>query len=162
MPPRNPLREEGGQPREQVDGKDFINLKTSKKITIHGADGNTQEHKVSENKSAPDKNGTFSDDETIHLIPDAAGRLMPEDPRDIIAISDSGLFITDPDQLATCTSWLHSGNRSRTILLGQDGRATPRGAICSHCDSILTTLFLAIGILGLGVILGIWKGSGLF
>ncbi len=61
-----------------------------------------------------------------------------------------------------CTSRLHPANRSRTIKLGYDGRRTAEGAICSVCDGRLGTIYTVIFIFGIAVILGIWRGVGLF
>ena len=75
--------------------------------------------------------------EEINVATDHAGNPLPDDPRSVI-LSHSGLFITSQEQFATCTSWLH-GNRSRNILLGQDGRALGEGrAICNQCEIVLS------------------------
>ena len=112
-------------------------------------------------ETRPDGNGNFVTSEFINVVTDHAGNPLPENPRSVF-VSHSGLFITSQDQLATCTSWLHPANRSRNILLGQDGRETQTGAICSNCDSWHTTISIAFGILGLGVLIGLCKAAGLF
>ena len=101
------------------------------------------------------------DSELINVVTDDAGNPLPEDPRSMI-FSHSGLYITSPEQLATCTSWFH-GNLSRNILIGQDGRMISEGrAICNRCDFWQGTTYIALAILALGLIAGICKGAGLF
>ena len=76
--------------------------------------------------------------------------------------SCTGAYIASQEQLAICSSWLHPSNRSRNILLGHDGRETQTGAICSNCDSWHTTICIAFGIIGLGVLAGLCKAAGMF
>ena len=160
MPPRNPLNEEA-HPRESVKDEDVINVRTQRVVRLMGPDGGVREVVTDARDSRPDQNGGYVDAELINVVTDHAGNPLPEDPRSVI-ISHSGLYITSPDQFATCTSWLH-GNRSRNILLGQDGREVGRDrAICSQCDFWLGTIYIVLGILCLGLIVGIWKGTGLF
>jgi hypothetical protein len=161
MPPRNPLRE-NDHPREQTKGKDILNTRSQRVARIVGQDGNVQEYIMDVHHSWLDGNGGHIDDELINVITDQAGNPLPEDPRSVIR-SHSDLFITSPEQFATCTSWLHGNRHSRNILVGQDGRPLPGGgAICSRCDTWVKTIYLALGILGVGLILGIWRGAGLF
>jgi len=117
---------------------------------------------VSESSSCPDENGVYVDTETYDLVTDASGTVMPSDPAKVTAFSHSGLVIMTPGEAAVCTSGLHPANRSRTIKLGYDGRRTAEGAICSACDTRLGSIYTVIFIFCLAVILGIWKGVGLF
>ena len=161
MPPRNPLREEG-QPREQKEGSDIINTTTQRTVRLVRPDGTVQEIIMDAHDSRPDDNGGYRDTELINVVTDNAGNPLPEDPRSM-RISHSGLYINSPEQLAHCTSWLHGNNRSRTISLGQDGRMVGENrAICNRCDFRMGTIYLVLGILFLGIVCGIWKGSGLF
>jgi hypothetical protein len=64
--------------------------------------------------------------------------------------------------LGHCTSFLHPGGLSRNFLVGQDGRLTLRGAICSHCDFLLGTIYIALVILGIGVVCGLYKAVSFF
>ena len=160
MPPRNPLREEG-QPREQKEGADIINTITQRTVRLVRPDGTVQEIIMDAHGSRPDDNGGYRDTELINVVTDYAGNPLPENPRSMI-ISHSGLYITSPEQLAHCTSWLH-GNRSRNILLGQDGRMIAENrAICSRCDSWMGTIYFVLCILAIGIVLGIWNGAGVF
>jgi hypothetical protein len=159
--PRNPLRGEG-QPREQTSADQFINQTVTRNVQVHRPDGTIEERPVSESSSCPDENGNYADKQTSHIVTDASGTVMPSDPARITAFSHSGLVITTPAEAAVCTSRLHPANRPRTIKLGYDGRRTATGAICSVCDGRLGTIYAAIFIFGIAVIVGIWKGAGLF
>ena len=158
--PRNPF-EEDNQPHEAIKGEDIINTRTERVIRIRAQDGTVQDIVLSVHESRPDENGNFIDTELINVVTDHAGNPLPEDPRSVF-VSHSDLFIRSQEQLARCNSWLHPPNRSRNILLGQDGRTVQGGAICSNCDSWHTTIFIAFGILGLGVLTGLCKAAGLF
>ena len=158
--PRNTLGN-GNQPFEAVKGEKIINIRKQKVVRIPTQDGNFQEIVMNEITSEPDGTGSFLDRELINQITDHGGNPLPEDPRSAI-ISHSGLYITSRDQLSHCTSILHPHNRSRNILIGQDGRLTPGGAICSRCDYWLTTIYITLGIVGVGFIWGLYKAVGSF
>ena len=158
--PRNTLRD-GNQPLEAVKGEKIINIRNQKILRAPTQDGNFQEIVMNESTSEPDGTGSYIDKQFINQITDHAGNPLPEDPRSSI-ISHSGLYITPTDQRSHCTSILHPQNRSRNILLGQDGREVPGGAICSNCDYWWRTIYIALGILGMGIIYGLYKGAGLF
>ena len=157
---RNTLRGDG-LPREQTEGKAIVSNRTQRNIRLVDPDGNTQEIPMEVRDTRPDENGNYVDTELVNIVTDRAGNPLPEDPRSVLR-SHSGLYITSPDQLAHCTSWLHPHGRNTNILIGQDGRLTPNGAICSHCDSWLGTIYIILTILAIGLILGIWKGAGVF
>jgi hypothetical protein len=148
--PRNTLRD-GNQPLEQINGDSFINTERKDIVTING-----QELIREESVTKPDENGNYVDTQKTHLLWDYAGNPLPEDPQLTIR-SWTGLYIPSEDKRALCTSFFHSNRYSRNIYIGQDGRLTPRGAICSRCDYWLTTIYIAIGIVGIGVILGLFK-----
>jgi hypothetical protein len=159
--PRNPLRGEG-QPREEVTGERFNNLRTRKRVRMPGPNGNIIEATTAENDSRLDEDGNYVDTETINFIPDASGFFLPPDTGTLLARSHSGLYITAPEQMATCTCWLHPARRSPTIKVGFDGRKTATGAVCSACDQRLGYIYIVVFIFCAAAILGIWKGAGLF
>ena len=159
--PRNPLRGQG-QPRDPMSSEQFNDQTVIRRMRVHRPDGTIEEVPVSESSSCPDENGNYADKQTSHIVTDASGTVMPSDPARITAFSHSGLVITTPGEAAVCTSRLHPANRSRTIKLGYDGRRTAEGAICSVCDTRLGSIYIVILIFCLAVILGIWKGVGLF
>ena len=160
--PRNPLRGEG-QPREEVTGDRFNNLRTRKRVRMLGPDGNIIEATTAENDSRLDEDGNYVDTETINFIPDASGYFLPSDTGTVLARSHSRLYITAPEQMAVCTSWLHPAQGlSRTIKVGFDGRQTATGAVCSVCDQRLGAIYIVVFIFSVAVILGIFKGTGLF
>ena len=158
--PRNTLRD-GNGPFEAIKGEKIINVRNQRVVRISAQDGNYQEIVMNESTSEPDGNGSYFDRELINQITDRAGNPLPEDPRSSI-ISHSGLYITTTDQRSHCTSILHPQERSRNILLGQDGRLTLRGATCSHCDFLLGTIYIALVILGIGVVCGLYKAVSFF
>jgi hypothetical protein len=157
---RNPLKDEN-QLYEATKGKDIINSRIQKIMRIHNQDGSVQEYVTNVRDSMPDQNGGYVDTELTNVMTDHAGNPLPEDTKSV-RISHSGLFIGSLEQLATCSSRFHSANRSRNILVGQDGRLIPQGAICSHCDFLLGTVYIALVILGIGVIYGLYKAVGFF
>lgn len=159
--PRNPLRGEG-QPRDPISAEQFNNQRFTRRMRVHRPDGTIEEIPLSESNSRPDENGIYEDTLVDHVVTDASGTVIPSDPSRITAYSHADLVILKPDEAAVCTSWLHPRNRSRTIKLGYDGRRTAEGAICSVCDGRLGTIYAAIFIFGIAVIVGIWRGVGLF
>ena len=160
MPPRNPLGQDS-RPLEEAKAEEIINTRTQRSVRLIAPDGGAQEILMDIKDSIPDENGNWVDTELVNVVTDRAGNTLPDDPRSV-TLSHSGLYITSPEQRAECTSWLHPPGRSRTIFIGQDGRLTANGAICSRCDFWLGTLYLIIGILAIGFIVGVWQGAGLF
>jgi hypothetical protein len=161
MPPRNSLRE-SDQPIEQIDGEDFNNIRRQRTAQFTGPDGNVQEALLDIKDTRPDGNGNWIDYELKNIQIDRAGNPLPENPRSVI-LSHSGLYTTAPEQRAHCTSLLHPRNVSRTIFIGQDGRKISENrAICNPCDSWHNTIYVVLAILALGLIFGIWSGTGIF
>lgn len=160
MARRNPFEE--SNPREPVKGVQIINTRKERIARILGPDGYVQEIVLGMSDSRPDDNGGYVDTELVNVVTDRAGNTLPSDLHSLEGISYSGLFINSGDDRASCTSWLHPPGRSRKILLGEDGRQTLNGAICNRCDFWLGTIYLGLAVLGIGVILGLWKGVGLF
>ena len=158
--PRDPFEEEN-QPHEAIKGEDVVNVRTERIVRIRNQDGTYQNNVTNVRETRPDGNGNYIDTEIINVVTDHAGNRLPEDPRSVF-FSHTGLYIGSQDQLGICTSWLHPHNRNRNIFLDRDGRETPAGAICSHCDYWIGTFCLAAGILGVGVLAGLCKAAGLF
>ena len=158
---RNPLRGEG-PPRDPMSADQFNNQRVARRMRVHLPDGTVQEFLVTESSSCPDENGVYVDTGTHDVVTDASGTVVPSDPARLTAYSHSGLVITTPGEAAVCTSSLHPANRPRTIKLGYDGRRTTEGAICSVCDGRLGTIYAVIFIFCIAVILGLWKGTGMF
>ena len=158
--PRDPFEEEN-QPHEVIKVEDVVNIRTERIVRIRNQDGTFEDIVTNVRETRPDGNGNYIDLELINVVPDRAGNPLPKDPQSAF-ISHTGEFIESRDQLATCTSWLHLGNPNRNILLGHDGRETPAGAICSNCDYWQTTIYIALGIIGIGVLVGICMAAGMF
>ena len=158
--PRNPLANENQQ-FDAIKGEDIVNVRTERKVRIRTQDGTVEDFLVSAHDSRPDGNGNFIDSKLINVITDRAGNLLPENPRSV-KLSITNLFISSPEELAICTSRLHPANCTRNILIGQDGRETPNGAICIYCSSWQTTIYIAFAILGVGVLAGLCKAAGIF
>jgi len=153
MPRRNPFNKNNS--REKVKGKKIINVEKTTNIHL-----NEQELEMEKHSSKPDKDGNYNDTLDIHLRTDNAGTILPKDREKWIAISQSGVVITSPDELGECTSRLHPNNRTRFIRLGIDGQETDNGARCSYCESLMINLYIIAAVLGSGIILGIFKGAG--
>lgn len=95
MPEYNPLNEDGTQQALEETNAEEVNVRKQKIISIPQANGQNQEIILSETTSAPDGNGTYDDTTTNHLVPDATGRVLPQDAeKSIIAFSHSGVVIT--------------------------------------------------------------------
>lgn len=161
MPPRNPLRDDD-QPQKVIRGETFTNLRTEQVARIIGPDGAVTEMDLGSVDSRLDPNGGYVDRTETNIYSDQAGNILPEDGRPV-ALSHTGLFITTPEQLTQCTSVLHFPWQSRNILVGQDGQVLDENhAICSHCQANLTTIYIVLGILVLGVVIGLLQGTGVF
>ncbi len=160
MPPRNSLREDN-QSQDPMEGDEIINVRSQRVARIVGPDGNIQEVLMGSKISRPDVDGSYIDTELVNIQTDNAGNPLPDDPRTVI-FSHSGLYITSPEQLASCTSRFHTPNRSRNILVGQDGRHVEGGAVCSHCDAWINTIYMGFGIIGIGLTLGLFRATGIF
>jgi len=161
----NPLGEDGlgGPPIEPTDGSQVINSNRQRICRQVLPDGTITEIPMDERRSAPTSDGTYNDIDLEYVTLDEAGNAFPDDPRKLIARSYSGLYITDPSQIGHCASWLHPPGTSRIFLAGQDGRFRHNGAgICNQCDQAQMTIYLALFIVSLGVLVGIWQGAGVF
>jgi hypothetical protein len=159
--PRNPFRD-GNNPQEPDKLENIVNLNNRKIMRIRDESGNIiQEMVIDDRESRPDGNGGFIDIEYIDYLTDSAGNPLPENPRNLI-ISHSGLYIPTQEHLSKCTSRFHSSRFSRNIYVDQDGRTTGNGAICSRCDFWLITIYIALGIIGVGIFIGLLRGSGIF
>jgi len=154
MPNDNPLNEEP-HPDPQKGDK-IRNAKVRKSVVING-----QEFNRSESSTQPGKNGVYDDIETTHIVTDSVGNPLPENSN-FVAQSHTGLFITSPEQMDHCGFWLHPQNRSRIILVGQDGQHTETGAICSHCVSWQLTINILLFLMILGFFGGLLKAVGIF
>lgn len=158
MPNQNPFHEENA-PRE-ARGDQFSNLRTTKFVRILGPDGSIlSETPVRTWESRPDQDGNYIESEGYNIQTDRAGNIVSQDG--VVGISHTGLVIDTPEKIGNCTSWLH-GNGSKIFLIGQDGRMTRNGGICSRCDFKLGTIYIAAVIFCFGAILGIWRGTGVF
>lgn len=157
--PRNPLRDEN-QPQEQTKGEQITNLSRQQVVQFVDSEGNVRMVPLRCHESLMGPDGRYVDTEVTNVPLDPAGNPMPPDPSSVV-ISHSGLFIGPDDQRAICTSIFHPGNRSRNILLGQDGALAAGGAVCSVCQCRKNTIYLILGILGLGAVMGIYQAVGL-
>lgn len=160
MPARNILQEDDNV-QEIMEGDEIVNSTSQKIVRITDLNGNVQQIIMGEHTTAPDENGSYIDTELINVQTDWAGNPLPEDPRSII-LSHTGLYIPSREQLTSCTSRFHPAHRSRNIFIGIDGRLKEEGAICTHCDSWINSIYIVIGIIGAGLIIGLFGGVGLF
>ena len=150
---RNTLQD-GNQPHKQIKGDAIINTERKEIVIINGLDFTREESVIK-----PDGNGNYVETKKTHLICDHAGNPVPENLQSTI-LSWTGLNIPSEENRALCTSMFHSSRYSKNIYEGHDGRLTPGGAICSRCDYWLTTIYIALGIVGIGVIYGLFKAVG--
>ncbi len=158
---RNPYRE-GNNPQEPEAGENITNLHRRKILRIRDEDGNiTREILIGARETIPDGTGGYIDLEYVDLPTDSAGNSLPKDPRDLL-MSHTNLFIPSQSQLGRCTSRFHPSHISKNVYVGLDGKVTKNGAICSRCNYWYETIYIALGIIGLGVIIGLLKGAGVF
>jgi len=154
MPNDNPLR--GESHPDPLKGEKIQNSRVRKTAVIAG-----QVFNRSESTTQPREDGVYEDDEITHIATDHAGNRLPEDLK-IVALSHTGLFITSPEQMDHCSYWLHPPNRSRIILIGQDGQLTATGAICSRCSSWPLTINIVVLLMIIGVLGGVLKAVSIF
>ena len=159
MPQKNSLRKDN-TPQKLMEGDTITNMRVNRIVQRQMPDGSTEEIMVSGRFSGLNETGEYIDTELKRVIYDSSGNPMPEDQNSVI-LSHSGLFIPSPEERAVCSSILHPGNRNRNIFIGHDGHLRNGRAICSHCRSLLFTIYLVLGILGVGTIIGLFKGTGL-
>ena len=149
------------QPFEMLKGKKIINDRNETIVQLPDQNGNLRQYVIESDISEPDGKGGYVSRTYKMPVYDRFGNPLPKDPSSVI-FSNSNLPITSPDQLAHCTSLLHPSGLSRNILVGQDGRLTPAGAICSRCDFWMRTIYFGFAILGIGVVFGLFRAVGLF
>ena len=158
---RNPYRE-GNNPQEPDAGENITNLHKRKILRIRDEDGNiTREILIGARETIPDGTGGYIDIDYVDLPIDSAGNSFPKDPRDLL-MSHTNLFIPSKSELARCTSRFHPSHITRNIYVGLDGKETKNGAVCSRCDYWYETIYIALGIIGLGIVIGLLKGAGIF
>ena len=162
MAVRNPFADGNDSPQEPMKGDRLVNLKTQRIVRIPDADGTIREIRMDNRESAPDGTGVYADTETINIAMDSSGRVIPNDPRSVTAISHTGACITQSDLSARCTSWFHPAGMPNNILVGHDGVLLPNGARCSHCQRIYTRIVLGLAAGGGIFLLGLYKAAGLF
>jgi len=157
MNPENTLNE-GNPPQKLYEGDESTNLETEKKFRYKPFPDIEEEITLKKSKSVPDERGVYKDTEVTTVLVDRFGTPYPEDPR-AAERSWSDLVIPSPEQKKACNSWFHSRNLSTSILVGQDGRETPTGAICSRCESCINSFYLLGVLAGLAVVVGVLFGS---
>jgi len=158
MPDTNPLRKES-RPQEQASGEEMTRIQTDQIVSFDFPDGTQRRHILESRLSSPQDDGTYHETVMNSAIFDHGGNaLYFTDPTKVI-ISHSGLWINTPEEGAICTHWLHPSRRSRNIRIGQDGVQTPTGAICSHCQSTRNSLYMATGLLLIGLLIGLFQGA---
>jgi len=160
MGPKNRLREDD-QPQESTKGEHLKNLRTWKTKRIRTGSGRETVFPTGIKDSGIDNNGTFGDREEEIIYLDSFGNRINVDS-DFICESYSELLITSPEERGICDSRFHP-HLNRNILIGQDGHLLGDGrGVCEHCQKILTFIHIVVGILGLGVMLGIYLGFSKF
>jgi hypothetical protein len=158
--PRNPFKENNAE-FEAVKGKDIVNIRDETIVQYPDQDGHLQQYITESVISEPNGQGGFVNRTYKMPVYDRLGNPLPDDPGSVV-YSHSHLPIVSADQLARCTSLFHPMAVSRNILVGQDGRLTAGGAICSRCNSWRISIYIVLGILAMGSIFGLYKAVGSF
>ena len=158
--PRNPFKDNSEQ-FEAVKGKDIFNIRDETIVQFPDQDGNLRQYVTESVISEPDGQGGYVNRTYKMPVYDRLGNPLPDDPGSVV-FSHSHLPIASPEQFAHCTSFFHPGAVSNNILVGQDGRLTAGGAICSRCDFWRNTVYLVLGVLAVGAIFGLFKAVVFF
>lgn len=160
MAPKNPLKEDN-DPQEVVDGGSIVNLTTQETVEVILEDGSTATIVTSEIDSGKSSEGQYTKKKKIFIRINQLGNSITVDPANL-CFSHLGAMITSPEQKATCISSFHKVP-NRNILIGYDGTGTPNGpGICDNCRSLLNIIYIVLGILGVGIFIGLFRGlSGL-
>ena len=156
--PRNPFSQPN--PQEEQRGDSISRLNRRKILRLRDEDGNVQEIVVEGRVSMPDGQGGIVVDEYVNYQADSAGNPIPQNFRQL-RISHSNLFIPSEKELAICSSNLHPSGVSRNIYVGQDGKLTQSGAICSRCIAWHSYIKLLLGVIGVGALIGLMMGAGI-
>jgi hypothetical protein len=155
MPPKNPLREDDN-PREQEAGKTFIGTRIQKKTRMVLPDGRVMEFVIKEDIGRMGDDGVYEQSETAPVMfgPDGS----PLDfSSGFFRFSYSGMPITCQDQWAICTSRFHK-SQNRNIFAGLDGTSFGNGqGICRDCQKVASTIHIVLGILGIGILIGLFR-----
>ncbi len=157
---RNPFRKNSEQ-FESVKGEDVLNVREETIVQFPDQDGNLRQYVTESVVSEPDGQGGYVNRTYRMPVYDRLGNPLPDDPGSVV-FSHSHLPITSPDELRRCNSIFHPRGVSRNILVGQDGRPTARGAICSRCSFWLNSIYLVLGVLAVGIIWGLFKAVTFF
>jgi len=158
--PRNPFKD-NNEEFESVKGKDVVNIRDETIVQFPDQDGHLRRYVTESVISEPDGQGGFVTRTYKMPVYDRLGNPLPDDPGSVV-YSHSRLPVGSADKLARCTSFFHPGGLSRNVLVGQDGRLTAGGAICSRCDFWRGTIFMVLGVLAVGAILGLFKSVAFF
>ena len=153
--PRNPFSQPN--PQEEHRGDSISRLNRRKILRIIDEDGNVQEIVVEGRVSMPDGQGGIVVDEYVNYQADSAGNPIPQNFRQL-CISHSGLY-TPLEKAAMCASRFHPPGVSRNIFVGQDGKRTESGAICSRCIAWHLFIKLLLGVIGVGTLTGLMLGA---
>jgi hypothetical protein len=157
---RNPFKD-NSEEFEAVKGKDIFNIRDETIVQFPDQDGNLRQYVTESVISEPDGQGGFVNRTYKMPVYDRLGNPLPDDPGSVV-FSHSHLPVASADQFAHCTSFFHPGAVSKNILVGQDGRLTAGGAICSRCDFWLSTVYIVLGVLATGAIFGLLKAIVFF
>jgi hypothetical protein len=156
--PRNPFSQPN--PQEEQRGDSISRLNRRKILRIIDEDGTAREIEVEGRISMPDGQGGIVVDEYVNYQADSAGNPIPKDLRQL-HISHSNLFIPSEKELAICSSRLHPPGVSRNVYVGQDGKLTQSGAICSRCIAWHSYAKLLLVVIGVGALIGLFWGAGI-
>ena len=162
MATRNPLKSFNNRPQQSRRGDEITNITTERIARLPRSDGTMHEIVMETRETVPDQSGTLVDRQTTHIHTDISGRVIPDDPRSVIALSHTGASICSEEEFAICTSRLHPRNRPVNILVGYDGELLPDGARCSYCQRIYNWILFACAGAGLVFLLALYKAAGFY
>ena len=154
--PRNPFSQPN--PQEQLRGDSISRLNRRKILRLKDEHGAFQDIVAEGRISMPDDQGGIVVDEYVTYQADSAGNRIPRNLHDL-HISHSGRYIPSKNELAICSSRFHPPGVSRNIYVGQDGKRTESGAICSRCIAWHLFIKLLLGVIGVGTLTGLLLGA---
>lgn len=142
------------------NGENVVNLRKRKLSRIYNSDGSYIEFVQGDTISLPDGQGNWTETELTCNHFNDQGNQLPQDLKGV-AMSHAGRLVP-PGSLAVCTSPLHPAGLTRNIYVDVDGSVTDGGAVCSICTQRKLIYNILMSLLGISVLLGVFKGFGWF
>lgn len=149
-------------PISPTDSEEISAYIKSKKIVRRvNTDGTIDEIVLQDNLSKPDGKGGYIDTSIESVLLDSSGDPIKNPSRYVL--SHSGLGISHDEEKGICGSIFHQRNTTRHYKIKYDG-ITPKSGLgrCSRCQWIHLLIYAAASVLGLCLLIGLYKGFNVF